>query len=168
MHSKSYLSFLCDPVKLNLTFCFPWLSFLKMVASGPDAFVINYSSRFSLSNMTGSFSPRVTNGIHSIRDVSEQEGLHKRQAVGAPAAAAPGLGAHTIPYELQSGLTRYAPMAKRPGSTIPPGKPTPQHPTSHYSIATAYLGAPTVQTTVSATDTYKVTNIENTVCQIYS
>lgn len=122
--------------------------------------------------MTGSFSPRVTDGIHAIRDISgaplredqEYEGFRKRQAVGAPAAAATGLGAHTIPYELQSGPTRYAPMAKRPGSTIPPGTPTPQHPTSHYSIATAYLGAPTVETTVSATDTYKVTNIENTVC----
>ncbi|ODM20505.1 hypothetical protein SI65_03558 [Aspergillus cristatus] len=144
--------------------------FLKLVASGPDVSVINYSSRFSLTDMTGSFSPRVADGIHSIRNISgaplredqEHEGFQKRQAVGAPAAAATGLGAHTIPYELQTGLTWYAPMAKRPGKTIPPGKPTPQHPTSHYSIATAYLGAPTVQTTVSATDTYKVTNVENT------
>ncbi|KAK5715240.1 Cell wall synthesis protein kre9 precursor [Elasticomyces elasticus] len=53
-------------------------------------------------------------------------------------------------------------MAKKPGSTIPPGKPTPQHPTSAYSIVTAYMGSPTVSTTKSAEATYSVSSIENT------
>ena len=105
--------------------------------------------------MTGSFSPRVTDGIHSVQDANGSLGrLQKRQAVGA----------YTIPYALQTGATRYAPMAKRPGSTIPPGKPTPQNPTSSYSIATTYLGPPLVENTKSASRTDTVSSIENTVC----
>lgn len=136
---------------------FLWGSFLKMVAAGPDAPVVSFSNRFSLTNMTGSFSPRVTDGIHSVQDThGSLDGLQKRQAVGA----------HTIPYALQTGATRYAPMEKRPGTTIPPGKPTPQNPTSSYSIATTYLGAPLVEITKSASLTDSVSSIENTVCSI--
>jgi spore coat protein U-like protein len=130
-------------------------SFLKMVASGPDAFVVNYSDRFTLTGMTGTFSPDLENGISSLNGGHKQQELRKRQAAGA----------YTIPYQLQTGPTRYAPMAKKPGSTIPVNKsPTPQFPTSAYDVATAYLAAPTVQTTVSATLTYSVSSIENTVC----
>ncbi|KAF7594290.1 hypothetical protein BBP40_009690 [Aspergillus hancockii] len=126
---------------------------LKMVASGPDAFVINYSDRFTLVDMTGAFSPHLENDIISPNAVDMQQELRKRQAVGA----------YTIPYQLQTGPTRYAPMAKKPGSTIPANKsPTPQFPTSAYDIATAYLSVPTVQTTVSATLTYSASSIENT------
>ena len=129
-----------------------------MVASGHIAPVISFSNRFSLTNMTGSFSPRVTDGIHSVQDANGSlDGLQKRQAIGA----------HTIPYVLQTGPTRYAPMAKRPGSTIAPGKPTPQNPTSPYSVATTYLGSPLVETTKSASLTDSVSSVENTVCSVW-
>lgn len=135
-----------------------------MVASGPGTSVVNYSNRFSLSNMTGSFPSRVKNGIHSIQDAHgptpreghEHERLQKRQTAGE----------YTVFYAYQTGPTRYAPMAKKPGNTIPPGKPTPQNPTSPYTIATTYMPAPTVETTVSADLTYSVSSIENTVCQV--
>lgn len=54
-------------------------------------------------------------------------------------------------------------MAKKPGSTIPVGTPTPQYPTSAYSVATTYLPQATVQMTLSASETYSVISIENTV-----
>ncbi|KAB8232343.1 hypothetical protein ETB97_011083 [Aspergillus alliaceus] len=127
--------------------------FLKIVASGPDTIVENYSDRFTLTGMTGAFSSNLENEISSLNMGYEQEELRKRQAAGA----------YTIPYQLQTGPTRYAPMAKKPGSTIPTDKsPTPQYPTSAYDIATAYLPVPTVQTTVSASLTYSVSSIENT------
>lgn len=157
------LNLLCQPE--SDLFCF-MCSFLKMVSTGRDAVATNFSKRFSFTNMTGSFKPRVKNGISSIQTTRGptptqdhgQNALNRRQNDGA----------YTIPYESQTGLTRYAPMAKRPGSTIPPGKPTPQHPTSSYSIVTTYLGSPTVETTKSAELTYSVTSIENTVCPIRS
>ncbi|KAB8200727.1 Ser-Thr-rich glycosyl-phosphatidyl-inositol-anchored membrane family protein [Aspergillus parasiticus SU-1] len=127
--------------------------FLKMVASGPDAHVINFSDRFTLTGMAGAFSSNLEDGIGLLSESHGQQELRRRQAVGA----------YTIPYQLQTGPTRYAPMAKKPGSTIPADKsPTPQFPTSAYEIATAYLSAPTIQTTVSASLTYSVSSIENT------
>ncbi|GAQ47225.1 beta-1,6-glucan boisynthesis protein [Aspergillus niger] len=136
--------------------------FLRIAASGPETSVVNYSDRFTLTNMTGSFSPTVLNGLHSamhptdsfpssLEDDNHEE-LRKRQVAGP----------FTIPYQLQTGPTRYAPMAKKPGSTIPPGTPTPQYPTSAYSVATTYLPQATVQMTLSASETYSVVSIENT------
>ncbi|PYI09088.1 beta-1,6-glucan biosynthesis protein [Aspergillus sclerotiicarbonarius CBS 121057] len=134
--------------------------FLRIVASGPEASVVNYSDRFTLTNMTGSFSPLIVHGIHSaihasgspVNEGEEHEELRKRQMVGS----------YTIPYPLQTGPTRYAPMAKKPGSTIPAGSPTPQFSASPYTIATTYLPAATVQVTLSASETYSVVSIENT------
>ncbi|OOF92305.1 hypothetical protein ASPCADRAFT_133371 [Aspergillus carbonarius ITEM 5010] len=134
--------------------------FLRMVASGPEASVVNYSERFTLTNMTGAFSPPIVHGIHSaihslgspINEGEEHEELRKRQMIGS----------YTIPYPLQTGPTRYAPMAKKPGSTIPAGLPTPQFSASPYTIATTYLPAATVQVTLSASETYSVVSIENT------
>ncbi|KAI9036593.1 putative beta-1,6-glucan biosynthesis protein (Knh1) [Aspergillus affinis] len=114
----------------------PEAYFLKMTASGTDVSVVSHSHQFTV---TG-------------RDNGALQDLRKRQAIGA----------YTIPYHLQTGPTRYAPMAKKPGSTIPEKSPTPQFPTSSYSVATTYLAAPTVQATISATRTYSVVSIENT------
>ncbi|KAA8652302.1 putative beta-1,6-glucan biosynthesis protein (Knh1) [Aspergillus tanneri] len=119
-----------------------------MVAFGPETMVINYSERFTVTEMTGLFSsPRPIKGVHGHGD------LRKKEVVGE----------YTIPYQLQTGLTRYAPMAKKPGSTIP-GKssPVPQFPASAYDIATTYLPAPKIQTTISASRTYSVVSVENT------
>lgn len=71
--------------------------------------------------------------------------------------------AHNIPYGEQTGLTKYAPMPKRAGSTIAEGSPTPQYPPFPFSIATTYLPAPTVQYTDTAYLTWTTHSIENTV-----
>lgn len=144
-----------------------------MVASGRGKSVVNFSPRFSLSHMTGSFSPNVMDGIQSVLGSSEDGGeLRRRQApgaVGGPgvAAAEPtttGVGGKfAIPYPQQTGPTRYAPMPEKPGTTIKANSPTPQFPTSPYDIATAYLPPPTIDTTVSAPITYSTSSIENPV-----
>lgn len=141
-------------------------SFFKMVSNGPEAAVINFSHRFSLSGMTGSFSEPIAQAIASItnldgpgaletrQDEGDGEGLQKRQNVGA----------YTIPYPLQADmLTKYAPMAKKPGTAITAQSATRRFPTSAYTIATTYLPVPTVVTTLSASETYSVVSIENTV-----
>ncbi|KAJ5368791.1 uncharacterized protein N7496_008551 [Penicillium cataractarum] len=69
---------------------------------------------------------------------------------------------HTVPYGEQTGLTKYAPMPKRAGTTIATGSPTPQYPPFPFSIATTYLGAPTVQYTDTAYLTWTTHSIENT------
>lgn len=72
---------------------------------------------------------------------------------------------HTVPYGMQEGLTKYAPMPKRAGTTIATKSPTPQYPPFPFSIATTYLGAPTVQYTDTAYLTWTTHSIENTVCR---
>ncbi|KAF4213105.1 hypothetical protein CNMCM8980_000468 [Aspergillus fumigatiaffinis] len=134
--------------------------FLMMVASGPQAFAINFSKRFTLSNMTGSFPPHLVDEIRSLSDPdgsAAKEDLRKRAAGAAYAA-------YTVPYPLQSGPTKYAPMAKEPGSTIPAKTkaPAPQFTASVYTIATTWLPPATVQATLSASATYSIVSVENT------
>ncbi|KAJ5591746.1 uncharacterized protein N7459_002115 [Penicillium hispanicum] len=73
-----------------------------------------------------------------------------------------GVDAHNIPYGEQTGLTKYAPMPKKAGTTIADKSPTPQYPPFPFSIATTYLGPPTVQYTDTAYLTWTTHSIENT------
>ena len=70
---------------------------------------------------------------------------------------------HTVPWGLQTGLTKYAPTPKRAGSTIKSGSPTPQYPPFPFQIATTYLGLPTVQYTDNAYLTPTAPFVENPV-----
>lgn len=130
--------------------------------------------------MTGSFSPNVLHSHDAMLSPNNQtlgeveEGLRKRQAgvgpggaglgAGAGAGAAVGAKGYTVPYHLQTGPTRYAPMAKKPGTRVTAKTATPQYPTSDYEVATAYLPPATVEVTLSASQTYSTSSIENTVC----
>ncbi|KAL4947682.1 hypothetical protein BDW69DRAFT_204135 [Aspergillus filifer] len=69
---------------------------------------------------------------------------------------------YTVPYQEQNGPTRYAPLAKKPGTAVATSAPTPQFPPSPYKIATAYMKVPTVLTTLTASETRSVTMMENT------
>ncbi|KAJ0418136.1 hypothetical protein BJY00DRAFT_288315 [Aspergillus carlsbadensis] len=83
---------------------------------------------------------------------TEGLGLQKRKLVDP----------YTVPYPLQTGPTRHAPVAKKPGTAISTTSPTPQFPASPYSIATTYLKPGTVETTLTASETVSVTMMENT------
>lgn len=141
-----------------------------MVSSGPGAFSISYSDRFTLINMKGSFSDRVKESIPSLPDLSgggngsinathdgqREEPVRKRQVL---------VGAYTLPFNQQTGAIRYAPMAKKPGTTITAKTVSAQYPTSAVeTIASTYLPMPDVQMTVSVPNTFTVVSIENTVC----
>ncbi|KAJ9301489.1 hypothetical protein DTO271G3_1624 [Paecilomyces variotii] len=141
--------------------------FLKMVSKGPDAEVVNYSKRFTLTQMTGTFPSNVRDGLASVSDdlggpgskvdeeqsTLEREELRKRQETGE----------YTVPYQDQlTGLTRYAPAAKQPGTTITAKTPKRQFPTSAYVVATTFLPEPTVEVTLSASATFSTSSIENT------
>ncbi|CAG8233802.1 unnamed protein product [Penicillium olsonii] len=191
--------------------------FLKIVLSDPHDYWSGFTSHFTLTNMTGSFSAKVTTSIKMMKPKSSLEAssppkdedqlleaeevasafnitsspstsiekalqfpiptayggieheLKKRQIAAAAApAAAPAAGAaaavdqHTVPYGDQTGLTKYAPMPKRAGSTIATRSATPQYPPFPFSIATAYMSAASVQYTDMAYATWTANSIENT------
>lgn len=83
--------------------------------------------------------------------------------VGAGAGAVAAVDQHTVPYGEQTGLTKYAPMPKSAGTAIATRSATPQYPPFPFSIATTYLGAPTVQYTDMLYATWTANSIENTV-----
>jgi len=134
--------------------------FLKMTSSGPDMSVINYSKRFSLTEMVGTFSDRVQQGILSISDDNgpslqseEHDDLRRRQDEAMFA----------VPYQEQlTGVTRYAPMAKLPGTAITAKTVSRQFPTSAYAVAVTFLPTPHIETTITASPSFSTSSIENT------
>ncbi|KAL6239183.1 hypothetical protein BDW75DRAFT_236636 [Aspergillus navahoensis] len=94
---------------------------------------------------------------YDLPSADHEAGAHlqaqKRKVVANP---------YTVPYPLQTGSTRYAPLAKKPGTAIATTLPTPQFPASPYIVATKHLKPGTVLTTLSATEMLSVTMMENT------
>lgn len=94
------------------------------------------------------------------------------QVAAAPAAgagadtAAAGAAEFTVPYYLQTGLTKYAPMQPVPPTKITAKNPTPLNPTSAFSIATTWMPIATIATTITESQTFSVSSMENTVCTI--
>lgn len=84
-------------------------------------------------------------------------------AANPDAAAVGGVGAYTVPYALQSGLTKYAPMQSVPPTKITLKNFTPLYSTSKYTVATTWLAKPTILTTLTESQTFSVSSMENTV-----
>jgi hypothetical protein len=148
-------------------------SFFGMTSEGStDISVINYSDRFSLTGMTGSFDSAITSelkkvsgtdGPVSVDQVGELK--HKRQA--AIAVTSTAANSYEIPYTQQTGLTRYAPMVSVPGTKITATNTAPQYPTSSVSIATTYMKSATILTTLTQAQTFSVSSHANTVRQTW-
>ncbi|KAJ5824439.1 hypothetical protein N7447_006779 [Penicillium robsamsonii] len=185
--------------------------FLKIVLSGPHNHRSGFTSHFTLTNMKGTFSAKVTDAIKTMQPIAaialpwptvgddghlieaaeitstfstssltkssstkkvlqfptptvkgeaERNELRKRQVAAIGDVAA--VNQHTVPYGEQTGSIKYAPMPKSAGTTIATRSATPQYPPFPFSIATAYLGAPTVQYTDTAFATWTANSIENT------
>jgi hypothetical protein len=128
--------------------------------------VTNYSPRFTLSGMTGSFSDAITTALASV------EGTTGPPTVNALAAAAPGAGASAsagdfnVPYNEQMGTIRYAPMPPVPPTKITATNTQPLYPRSAVQFATTVLPAPTIVTTFTQPQTFKVQSHPNTVCYL--
>jgi len=141
-----------------------FFSFLKMISAANGGTVINYSDRFTLSGMTGTFPPNVQQGIAGVTGTggpATENNVNNNNNAAANAGAG---GPYAVTYTAQTGLTRYAPMRGKPGSKIAAKNPTPQYPTSSVKIATTKFPTPSQVTTHTVSATYKVADQENTVC----
>ncbi|KAJ6134323.1 hypothetical protein N7523_000645 [Penicillium sp. IBT 18751x] len=176
--------------------------FLKVVPSDNKEQWSGFTSHFTLTNMEGTFSTKVSDALRSMQPIeitwatevdtnileaaeggpvynrstlnSEIHDKSTKSVLQFPTPTIPneldrhelrkrlGIDPHNIPYGEQTGLTKYAPMPKRAGSTIADKSPTPQYPPFPFSIATTYLPAPTVQYTDTAYQTWTTHSIENT------
>lgn len=142
----------------------PTPSFLKMVSTAATGgTVTNFSPRFSMSGMTGTFPQNVIDGMKSVTGT---DGPAKIDATNDAAPANPAEGDFGVAYTMQTGLTRFAPMQPVPPTAITKKEKTPLFPTSSVSVATAFLPTPKIQTTITQSQTFSVSSRENTVRKI--
>lgn len=162
MHSTCTLLYLCL-YQLALTLPVSFVGMISTATAGGT--VTNFSNRFTLTGMTGSFPPDV---IVSNKNIVGTAGpATVNQVAEAPAAGKGTIdaGAWGTPYDEQLGPTRYAPMQPIPGTKITATNTKPLWPTSSVPIATTFLpplGAKLV-TTQTQPQTYKAASHANTV-----
>jgi hypothetical protein len=135
--------------------------FLKMtavVSSGGTA--VYYSDRFTMSGMTGTTATTYANAVPD--SATSVPSSTVSTAAAATGAAATG-DLFTIPYYLQTGLIKYAPMQPIPPTAITATSYSRLYPTSAYTIATTAMALPSITLTVTQSQTFSVSSIENTV-----
>ena len=133
-----------------------------MISAAPGGTVINYSDRFTLSGMAGTFPPNVEAGVKAVTDTSGPK--TKNNIVDNPNAAAGGGGAFGQPYSMQTGATKYAPMQQKPGTKITAKGASMLYPTSSAKIAKTFLPTPVQVTTMTMSGTYApASSLENPV-----
>lgn len=136
-----------------------------MISAATGGVVINYSSRFTLSDMTGTFPAAVQTALTSVSGTAGPATQNQIAAVNNNAAA--GSGDFGVAYSMQSGPTRYAPMAKRPGTKITKKNQSPQYASSSWSVWTQISGPPNAEITVTQPDTYVISSREPTVSIVF-
>ena len=139
--------------------------FIKIISAAPGGSIINYSSRFSISGMTGKFPPAVTTGL---KKVSGTEGPPTENTIqsdqqGGGNAPAAGEGDFHVTYTMQTGAIKYAPMPGVPPTKINKKYTGPVYPTSAVQFAQTRLPIPVQKTTVTQSNTFSVESRENTV-----
>ncbi|KAL9602906.1 MAG: hypothetical protein Q9179_002376 [Wetmoreana sp. 5 TL-2023] len=128
-------------------------SIIQSVGVG-GAQVINYSDRFSINGMTGTFPPGVQAGLSKVTGTNGPPSTNQE----APAAAGRAQGAqgdYAVTYTAQTGLIKYAPMQIPPGTKITARTASPRYPTSSVPIAKTFLPTPKQTTTMTASLTNK-------------
>jgi hypothetical protein len=133
--------------------------FLKMeTIATAGGYTWNYSPRFTLSGMTGTFSAAAL-AEQKKGDTSPPASVDTTTSATTTDG---GLSLAKVPYTMQTGPTRYAPMQTQPGSKITAKSASRLYPTSSVSLFKTIGPAPNVQTTITQPWDYTVTSLENT------
>lgn len=140
----------------------PLDSFLKIVSATVGGTVTNYSPRFSISGMTGTFSASVLAGLKKVKGTAGPP-TENNVADPGPSPGKPEDSIYAIPFPSQSDKIMYAPMQGRPGSKITAKTVSPRYQTSSVQIATKYLAPPRQTTTFTKSLTISVESQENLV-----
>ncbi len=123
----------------------------------------NYSPRFSLTGMTGTFPPNVLAEIKSLKGTAGPATENNVVDPGSGADDPQTDGKFAIPFASQSGPIMYAPMQGRPGTKITAKNASPRYPTSSVQIAATFLPPPKQTTTFTMSLTVSASSHENTV-----
>ena len=143
--------------------------FLKFISAATGGTVINFSDRFSLTGMTGTFPAAVTAGLKTVTGTAgpaTQNNVQSSQnnaAAGADAIPANGASEYSVPYTMQTATIRYAPMPPVAQTKITAKNASPQWPTSAYTVYKTNVGTPNAVTTHTEVFTFSVSSREATV-----
>ncbi|KAI3406158.2 KRE9 [Candida oxycetoniae] len=110
-----------------------------MFTNGADT--IHYSPRFKLTGMTGPTSTYV------VTATGDQPGAITENY--NPAGNTDFSASFTVPYTLQTGKTRFAPMQMQPGSTVTATTWTRRFPSSAVTYYSTKMKSPVVQSTIT-------------------
>ncbi|QSZ37730.1 hypothetical protein DSL72_008829 [Monilinia vaccinii-corymbosi] len=132
--------------------------FMRMIATATAGGTVTvYSNRFSISGMTGTFPTTFT-----ITGTAGPATVNTVADTAADSSLPVDEGVFGIPYQLQTGLTKYAPMGLMPGTSITATNTAPQYPTSSVVMATGYLSPATIATTLTQAQTASFASHANT------
>lgn len=136
---------------------------LSVAAAGGT--VWNYSNRFALTGMTGTFAPEIAANNKLITGTAGPATVNTvvGDAGTPPAAGGPLADPWSIPYDMQTGPTKYAPMQPVPPTKISATNTKPLWPTSAVQFAKTFLPIPKEVTTLTQANTFSVLSRPNTV-----
>ncbi|CZR61459.1 related to KRE9 Cell wall synthesis protein [Phialocephala subalpina] len=136
-----------------------FLGMLSVASAGGT--IWTYSSRFTMTGMTGSFSAAVAAANLQVTGTTGPDPVNAVADAGTGATSS-AAGAWGTPYNLQTGLTKYAPMQPVPPTAITATNTSPLWPTSSVSLATTFLPIPSQVTTLTQANTFSVSSHANT------
>ncbi|RMZ73448.1 Xaa-Pro dipeptidase [Pyrenophora seminiperda CCB06] len=140
--------------------------FVKMIAVAKTGgqFIV-YSDRFSYAGMKGKniLNPVVKAAALAVTDTAGPAAEDNTAEDATATTDTPNGDVYNVQYTMQTGLTRYAPMQPVPPTKITATNMKPLYPTSSVQIAKTRLPIPSQLTTLTASQTYSVSSMENTV-----
>lgn len=125
--------------------------------------ITTYSGRFTLTGMTGTFPAAAIAANAAITDTAAPAAQNQLAGAANPAAATADAGAWGVSYNLQTGLTKYAPMQPVPPTAITKTATNPQWPTSSVVLVSTFMPIPSIVTTLTQSQTFSVSSHANTV-----
>lgn len=133
--------------------------FFQVYAQFEVGSTIHYTPRFTLSGMSGS--PTTYTYAASLFSVTGAN-PDAQFALTTGEATSIDSRSFTVPYTMQTGRTRYAPMQTQPGSVVTYTMYSNRHATSAYTAYTSILPSPNVYSTITPGWSYAVTSKFNT------
>ncbi|WPK24776.1 hypothetical protein PUMCH_002067 [Australozyma saopauloensis] len=132
--------------------------FVQVYAQFADGFTIHYTPRFTLTGMSGLANTLTfpTALLTATGDVPQAQ-----LQVGGTQVSVDS-HSFTVPYTLQTGKTRYAPMQTQPGTQVTYTMYSTRLPTSAYTPYSSLSPSPNVYSTITPGWSYAVTSLFNT------
>lgn len=126
--------------------------FVQVFAKVKNGYTIHYTNRFKLTGMSGSAGsftfPGSLFSVTGDKPTPQIDVSSSSQTINS--------ASFTVPYTLQTGTWRFAPMQLQPGTTVTHTAYSTRHPSSAYTPFTSISPSPNVYSTITPGWSYSV------------